>query len=152
MVWDLVEKCTIQAYLHTRASGSDEGARPERNQNVKHSIRPRTRNRSETRRKKSRVDKAQRSRRDILSKKLPAGSEAGGGSRLREKWAHRLLWRDPVCIPVQVHSTMYVRSAREHSREERRRKRCSVGHTAQRKDKSRERPPRAARRPPPPPR
>ena len=51
-----------------------------------------------TRRKKSRVDKAQRSCGDIHSKKLPAGSEAGGGSRLREKWAHRLLWRDPVYI------------------------------------------------------
>ena len=51
------------------------------------------------REKKSRVDKAQRSSRDIHSKKrssLPARSEAGGGSRLREKWALHLRWRAPV--------------------------------------------------------
>ena len=52
MVWDLVQKCTIQVYFYSRASGSDEGARPERNQNAKRSIRPQTRNRSQTRRKK----------------------------------------------------------------------------------------------------
>ena len=34
--------------------------------------------------------------RDIHSKKLRAGSEAGGGSRLREKWARDLFCRHPV--------------------------------------------------------
>ena len=46
--------------------------------------------------KKPSRQSSQRSRRDIHSKKLPPRSEAGWGSRLGEKWAHRLLWRDPA--------------------------------------------------------
>ena len=46
--------------------------------------------------KKKKLEKAQRYSRDIHSKKLPA--ESGGliDSRLREKWARRLRWRDPL--------------------------------------------------------
>ena len=48
--------------------------------------------------KKKILEKAQRYSRDIHSKKLPA--ESGGliDSRLREKCARRLRWRDPVFI------------------------------------------------------
>ena len=47
---------------------------------------------------KKNLEKAQRYSRDIHSKKLPA--ESGGliDSRLREKCARRLRWRDPVYI------------------------------------------------------
>ena len=50
--------------------------------------------------KKKILEKAQRYSRDIHSKKLPA--ESGGliDSRLREKCARRLRWRDPVYSTV----------------------------------------------------
>ena len=55
--------------------------------------------------KKKILEKAQRYSRDIHSKKLPA--ESGGliDSRLREKCARRLRWRDPVCLRTVVHAS-----------------------------------------------
>ena len=46
--------------------------------------------------KKNFLEKAQRYRRDIHSKKLPAEYAELIDSRLREKWGRRLRWRHPV--------------------------------------------------------
>ena len=46
--------------------------------------------------KEKNLEKAPRYPRDIHSKKLPADSAEVINSRLREKWARRLRWRDPV--------------------------------------------------------
>ena len=48
--------------------------------------------------KKFFLEKAQRYHRDIHSKKLPAKFEIHIVSRLREKCARRLRWRDPVLL------------------------------------------------------
>ena len=50
--------------------------------------------------KKKILEKAQRYHRDIHSKKLSAEFESFIVSRLREKCARRLRWRDPVIIII----------------------------------------------------
>ena len=60
--------------------------------------------------KKKILEKAQRYHRDIHSKKLSAEFESYIVSRLREKCARRLRWRDPVCFGRERERTAAIPS------------------------------------------